>query len=152
MHFSKLWNCKIPHRLHMIHPAVFFPPSQSLFCPIFLGEQLFAQTAASAIHCSREAIKKSSQCCVSVDPFLFLHVIPFSHASPLFYVRTHTHTSSFSGKHTCSWTAPSGVSETTGGGMVWRFTFFSTHKSPKLQWHGTVGFEALLRPELRGAM
>lgn len=98
MHFSKLWNCKIPHRLHMIHPALFSPPSQSLFCPIFFGKQLFTQTAASAIHRSREAIKKSSQCCVSVDPFLFLHVIPsytytlmHTHQLALRHVHTHTH-------------------------------------------------------------
>lgn len=50
---------KLQKRLPMIHAALFFPPhSQSVFCPNVSGEQLFAQTAAGAIHRRRVAIKK----------------------------------------------------------------------------------------------
>lgn len=122
MNFSKLWNCKISHRLHVIHPTLFLPPSHSPLFPIVLGKQLFAQTAALAIHRSREAIKKSSQCCVLVYPFLFQHVIPF--------LCTHIHipiTPVLSEGHTCKLTNSPVTSV-----MVWWYRdsiFFSKDKS-----------------------
>lgn len=47
-------SCEITKYLivHMILPALCFPPSRSLLCPIFSVKQLFTQTAALAIHCS----------------------------------------------------------------------------------------------------
>ena len=137
-----------------------FPACQSLFGPFFLGEQLFAQTAASAIRRSREAIKKSSQCCVSVDPFLFLHVIPslmppphtHTHQFSLRHAHTHTHTDTQTHTHTLMPSPIRRVMVGWYGDSLFFFFFSSKDKSPKLQWHGTVGFEALLRLELRGAM
>lgn len=143
---SKLWNFKISHRLHAIHST--FHPSHSLFFPIFLGKQLFTQTAASDIHRGWEAIKNSSQCCILVNPFLFGHVIPSLMPLSFFCAHIHSHKHQFMGSHTCSWAR-----------VWWRdsmeihfFFLIYIHKSPNSQWHGTIGFMALLRPELRGAM
>lgn len=104
MHFSELWNGKIPHRLHMIHPALFFPPP-CLFSPIFLGKQLFAQTAASTIPYSQEAIKK-------IKPMLYFSwsiaistYNPLSHDSPLFYAHARTQQIVLQYTRTCLWTA-----------------------------------------------
>lgn len=86
-------SCEITKYLivHMILPALFFPLSRSLLCPIFSVKQLFTQTAALAIHCSWEAIKKSSQCCVLVDALLFQHVISFLVHPPFSFMYTHIH-------------------------------------------------------------
>lgn len=108
----------------MIHPPLFFPPSQSLFCPIFLDKQLFMQTAALAIHCSREAIKKSSQCCVSVDPFLFLHII-LTLMPPVSLTCTRTHKLLLWHTHMLMSSPIKSVRPMTNdGGVIWRFTFF----------------------------
>lgn len=136
---STLWKFNISHRLHAIHSTVH--PSHSSFFPIFLGKQLFTKTAASDIHRGWEAIKNSSQCCILVNPFLSRHIIPSLMLFSFFWAHIHSHKHQFMGSHTeCD------------GGTVWRFTFFPIHKSPNSQWHGTVGFMALLRSELRGAM
>lgn len=152
MHFSKLWNCKIPHRLHMIHPALFFS-----CLPEFVLSNLLRQAAVHTDSCNRpftaaeRQLKKSSQCCVSVDPVVAISTYnPLSHASPLFYV--HTHAPALSQAYYAHMFINSPVKSARDWWWWDGMDIRSEDKSPKLQWHGTVGFGALLRPEPRGAM
>lgn len=126
MHFSELWNYKIPHSP--------YDSSCIVLCPIFSVKQLFTQTAALAIHCSWEAIKKSSQCCVLVDALLFQHVTPFLMHPPFPFMYTHPQAISFLSTRmcTCSWVGPSRVSVTKdlswNGDLI--FFFFLKRKAP----------------------
>lgn len=116
--FQSLRNCKTPHRLHTIHPALFVPPPLQLR-PVFSGRQLFAQTAAWAIHRGRGAIKKIKPMLCFSWSVAISTCNPLSQASPIFYL--HTQQLFLRRLHTFA-------IKTSDGKLAWRIFFFLSLK------------------------